>query len=481
MSSALLWILVPLALGVALLFYSRQDAFPGLLASLTCLFLSLAAWQLPLDVVMQLGPFTVEIAPSFIMLGRSFTLGEAQTPLLAFIYLLEAFWLLGAFFAKPGRLFVPISLICVGLLVASLAVEPFLYAALLIAVAAMLIIPLMVPPGSRPGPGVQRFLKYQIFAVPFILFTGWILSGVEASPGNLDLVLRAGLLLALGFTFLLALFPFHSWVPLLAKECHPYVFGFLVFFLPSIALIFGLGFFDRYAWLRDGNFAYPLVVWAGALATLLAGLWVAAERHPVRMFAFAAMANIGFGLQAVGLGGVQSAQVFFALWLPQALAMWVWATALGAIGSDQLPGRVSDSPSIPSTHPGLAASLLLAAFSLAGLPALGGFPGRLALLDGIAAVSPLAAVATLAGSLGLLIGALRMLVQLMPREQGGRQKWTEEAEVDKPPSHRIQMTGLYAWVLLAISAVGLVGFGVLPQLFLSSVPGMAAMFTQLLP
>lgn len=481
MSSALLWIILPVLLGVALLLYRRQNAFPLFAAAGFCLFLSWAAWQLPIDVVLQLGPFSVEIAPSFIMFGRSFTLAEAQAPLLVFIYLMEALWILGSHLAKPGQLFIPLSLICVGLLVAALAVEPFLYAALLIAMAAMLLVPLLTPAGER-GAGVMRFLKFQIFAVPFILFTGWILSGVEASPGDQNLVVRGGLLLALGFALLLALFPFHSWLPLLAKESHPYVFGFLAFFLPSIGLVFALGFFDRYGWLRASGFAYPLLLMAGGLTVLIGGLWAAGERHPGRMLGYAAMVCTGFGLQALGLGGAQSAQVFFALLLPQAFAIWGWATSLSLLSVPPASNtQIEDLGSKAASRQLAATVWLLAIFSLAGLPLLGSFPGRLALLDGVAAASPWAAAGALIGSLGLLAGGVRNLIATLAGAHSEKRHWVEEVEpspVRKEPS---DVSNPYIWAFAAVVTIAMLGFGLLPHVFLSAVSGLAAMFSQLSP
>ena len=481
MSSALLWIILPVLVGAALLLYRRQDAFPLFAAAGFCLILSWAAWQLPIDVVLQLGPFSVEIAPSFIMFGRSFTLAEAQAPLLAFIYLMETLWILGSHLAKPGQLFIPLSLICVGLLVAALAVEPFLYAALLLAMAAMLLIPLLTPAGER-GPGVLRFLKFQIFAVPFILFTGWILSGVEASPGDQNLVVRGGLLLALGFALLLALFPFHSWLPLLAKESHPYVFGFLAFFLPSVGLVFALGFFDRYGWLRGSGFAYPLLLMAGGLTVLLGGLWAAGERHNGRMLGYAAMVCTGFGLQALGLGGAQGAQVFFALLLPQAFAIWSWATSLSLLALPTAPTKdAQDLGSKAVSRPLATAVWLGAIFSLAGLPLLGSFPGRLALLDGVAAASPWAAAGALIGSLGLLAGGVRNLIATLAASHGEKHQWAEEVEPAPVRTELSDVTNPYVWAFAALATLATLGFGLLPQVFLSAVPGLAAMFSQLSP
>ncbi|MEX2144113.1 MAG: proton-conducting transporter membrane subunit [Anaerolineales bacterium] len=479
MSSALLWILLPVSFGAALLLYRRQDSIPLIAAASACLLLSWAAWQLPIDVVLQLGPFSVEIAPSFVLFGRSFTLTDAQAPLLALIYLLQTIWILGAQLARPGKLFVPISLMCVGLLVAALAVEPFLYAALLIAVAAMLQIPLLAPAGAR-GLGVLRFLKFQVFAVPFILFTGWILSGVEASPGNLNLAVRAGLLLALGFAFLLALFPFHSWLPMLASESHPYVIGFLAFFLPSVGLIFGLGFFDRYSWLRDSLFAYPLLLLAGGLTALLAGLWAARENHTGRTLGYAAMFCIGLGLQALGLGD-QSVQTFFALLLPQAFALWGWATALSLTTSADVPSSDLIAWRVRArTQPLAFAALLVAVFSLGGLPLLGSFPSRLALLDGVVAVSPWAALASLIGSLGLLAAGVRIVFVTFIGSNVDKRRWVEEVEPAASPLTS-DLSSPYVWIFAAVVILSLLGFGLFPRIFLASVPDLAAMFSQLSP
>jgi len=480
MSSALLWIGLPILFGVALLLYRRQDSLSLFVAASVSLLLSWAAWQIPIDVVLQVGPISLEIAPSFLVFGRSFTLSGAQAPLLAFIYLVEAIWILGTKLAKPGPLFIPINLICVGLLVAALAVEPFLYAALLISLAAMLQIPLLAPAGTR-GPGVMRFLKFQIFAVPFILFTGWILSGVEASPGNLDLVARAGLLLALGFAFLLALFPFHSWLPMLGMESHPYVVGFLAFFLPSIGLVFGLGFFDRYSWLRDSSLTYPVLLLAGGLTALLGGLWAARERHLGRMLAYATMLCTGFGLQALGLG-VHSSQVFFALLLPQAFAIWGWTVALSMLFLPDEPGLEIDSlQSQAGSRPLALLVLLVTVFSVAGLPLLGSFAGRVALLDGAAAASPWAAAASLIGSLGLLAGGLRLVLAALAGSTENAKRWVEEVEPAPVTGQASDLSDPYMWVFAAVVILSLLGFGLIPRVFLSAVPDLAAMFSQLLP
>ena len=75
---------------------------------------------------------------------------------------------------------------------------------------------------ARPGRGVVRFLIYQTLAMPFILLAGWLLAGVEASPGDLALTAQSAAMLGMGFAFLLAIFPLYNWVPLLIEETSPY-------------------------------------------------------------------------------------------------------------------------------------------------------------------------------------------------------------------------------------------------------------------
>ena len=479
MSAAMLWIVLPIGLGAALLLLSRaNESLTIALAVGVSLVLAWIAWQVPLDTPNQLGPFTLRIFPSFSVFGRSFLFTEADRSLLTLTYTGLSLWLAGTLLAQPGRLFQPSALMVTGLLVAAYAVEPFLYAALLIAVAVLISVPMLAPPGSQPGPGVFRYITFQMLAVPFILFTGWLLSGVEASPGNLALTLRAAVLLGIGLIFLMSVVPFHSWIPMVATESHPYAASFVFLYLPSLTAVFALAFFDRYAWLRDRQLTYELFLMVGNLVVLLGGLWVASQQRLRKMLAYAVVIGIGSGLQAIGLGGSLSVELFFALLIPRGFALWVWAVALSAFEqvSDQ-PLTLDNFRPLARRHPLLTIAMLAAIFSLAGLPLLAGFPAALELWGALGQVSGLAASAALLGSLGLGVAALRLVwARLQPAPAvetgaGSRAAITDEGDLGNP----------YAWVYFVFSLGVLLLLGLAPRLLLGDLADLAAIFPQIGP
>ena len=463
MSAPLVWIIVPAALGaVSLLINNRRILTIG--GGSLAFLLAVIALFIPIDQALQIGSVSLKIAPAIQVLGRRLILVPADGSLLAIFYGLVAMWFFGAEVTGTAHRLIPLGLITAALLVASIAVEPFLYAAILIEMAVLLAVPMLVPQNQTPGPGVTRFLIYQTLGMPFILFAGWLLAGVEASPGDLALAVQSATMLGLGFAFLLALFPLYTWLPMLAEETSPYVLGFLFWVLPTLTIIFGMGFLDRYSWLRTSEQLSRILSLAGLLMMVTSGLWSAFQRHLVRQMAYAVIAETGFSLLALSLPAAKAVETIFLLIIPRSMALLVWAMSLTRLKEQTAPLQFSVVQGLARTHPITAAGLILAHLSVAGLPLLAGFPIRLALWEGLAAQSLSVAFWFLVGILGLLTGGIRTLAVLVMAPEGVgwelRENWG-------------------SGIMIGLGVIGLFILGIFPQIFRPVLANLPMMFEHL--
>jgi NADH-quinone oxidoreductase subunit N len=447
MSAPFLWIFLPFIVSGLLLLLRNQKAIT-LIALIFTFFLTLAAWVLPIDAVMTIGSWSLKLSSSVEILGRRLVISSADLSLLALIYGTATVWFAAASATRSVRRLNSLGLSIVGLLVAALAVEPFLYAALLIEMAVLLSIPLLYVPGKKPGKGIIRFLIFQTFAMPFILFSGWLLAGIDANPGDLGLVQQAAILIGLGFTFLLAIFPFHSWIPLLAEESAPMTIGFLLWMFPTIALFFGLGFLDHYSWLRDAPALDNVLTSVGLLMVVSGGILSAFQQHLGRIMGYAVIMETGVSLLTIALGRTYGLNTFYMTLVPWILCLVVWALSIQIL-KDQSPTLfLRDAKGLIRTLPFAASGLVLANLALAGMPLLASFPSRQALWEGLAAASLPNAIWALIGSIGLLVSAVRVLITVSATQEGIR--W----ESHETSAQR---------VLLLIGCFAIFLLGLLPQ------------------
>lgn len=426
MNAPAFWIVLPLLVGGLTLFIRNQRVLTFVGGSITIL-LTLVAFLIPIDEALQIGQLSFKINSSMDVLGRRILLTPAHGALLAILFGLTAMWLIGSNSVRAAERIVPLGLIITALLVASSAVQPFLYAALLIEMAVLLAIPMLLEPKQAPGPGLMRFLIYNTLAMPFILFAGWMLSGVEASPGDLALASQSAIILGLGFAFLFAIFPLYTWLPMLAEESNPYLVGFIFWILPTSTMIFGMGFLDRYSWIRNSPQLPMILQAAGLLMVVTGGLWSAFQRHLGRQMAYGTVTEIGFNLLALSLGTDRGIQIAFMLIIPRSLALMLWALALSKLREKQPSLRFRAVQGLAKIYPLTCAGLILAHLSTAGFPLLAGFPVRLALWDGLASQSLDLAIWMLIGILGLMAGAIRSMAVLVmsPEEEDWqfREEW----------------------------------------------------------
>jgi NADH:ubiquinone oxidoreductase subunit 2 (subunit N) len=200
------------------------------------------------------------------------------------------------------------------------------------------------------------------------------------------------------------------------------------------------------------------------------------------MLGHALVLETGMFLLAVGLGAGHGVLLYFALALPRVVSVLVWAASLEQLGLRTEEKLTLDSiQGIANKQPLVTFTLLLAVFSLSGLPGLSGFPARHLLWQGLSAQYPWSAGAALLGSAGLIGAGLRLMRALVLSAPLGPSV-TEPvlAETISPRSLAdISMTDVLVWAFTGLAALMSVVVGFFPHWFLPFIARIPEMFSQL--
>jgi NADH:ubiquinone oxidoreductase subunit 2 (subunit N) len=254
--------------------------------------------------------------------------------------------------------------------------------------------------------------------MPFILFSGWLLAGIEANPGDVGLIKEAAVLIGLGFSFLLAVFPFYSWIPLLKGELSPFKVGFILWMFPTVTLFFGLGFLDHYSWLRDASALKSVLTVVGILMVVSGGLLAAFQRNLGRIMGYAVIMQTGFSILALSLVGKFGLNLFYVFFVPRTLSLVLWALALEILKVHSPTSNLNDFKGLGRILPFATSGLVLANIALTGMPLLAGFPPLLAIWEGLASISLPVVFLVLIGSLGLFFSAIQVIFVMVTAPEG---------------------------------------------------------------
>jgi len=463
MNAPTIWIILPAVVAILLRLVFNQRIL-SLLGGTTAAILALAAQIIPIEEAFIIGTLSFKVESSLNILGRTLQIKPEEGALLALIYGAAALWFFGAEASQTASKLVPFGMIITAFMVASIAVEPFLFAALFIEMAVLLAVPMLTSIDRPPGKGIIRFLIYQTLAMPFLLLSGWLLAGVEASPGDLALAAQSASILGLGFAFLFAIFPLYNWIPMLLDEAPPYIVGFFLWLLPVITVIFAAGFIDRYSWLRTSPQLTTALQLAGVIMIVTGGFWAASQTHIGRAMAYGSIIETGLSLLALSLDLKVGIPILFLLLPARALSFAVWSLALTILKEHSETMRFSSVRGMLRTFPFASTGLILASLSTSGLPLLAGFPARLALWDALARTSLSIALWMGIGIIGMFITSFRMLAVLsMADEYTGwevNENWLEG-------------------IMLGLGMTGLFILGLFPQILQYLFADLPAMFEHL--
>ena len=454
MSAPFLWVIVPALLGIILFALSDRIRWTELLGASVSALLAIAAVRLPIGGALTIGSTLIPIGQNFVVLGRQFVIHPDMSGLLAAVYAAAFLWFLVAAAIKPSRHFVPLGLVALSLLMAAVSFTPWEFVGIFLLFAILVIAVLLSPPEKPTTQGVLNFLSFNVLGVPFLLVAGALISGLASTPPGLPIVERPAVFLGLGFAFLLALFPFHAWMPRLGEETDPYAAAFVFVFLPAFVCILLLQVIDRNVWLRNSDEVFTFLRSIGVVTVIAGGFFAAFQRNIGRILGFASLIQTGLFLLAIGAGSRVSTVLFFPLLLSRSLGFLAWSAGLSVIrqrfGSLQFRnlqgvGRLLPLPSMVT---------ILGLLSAGGLPILIGYVPIIRLYAALATFAPAAAVGMWLGTFGLLFAALRSTAVLVMLPEGAD---TRPRQTDESMSTRLRN------MMLVAAAALLVLGGMLPS------------------
>lgn len=448
MNAILIWIFFPMGIAGLLFLFQSQRRLITLIGFGVALLLAGLAWVFPVGRVTRLFSWVFEITGQFSVYGRQIILTPADSPVITLLYLIVAFWFLGSLATEVPAHFVPLGLASVGIIITGISIEPFFYAAILFEFVALIFVLLLSIPGHPPSEGVLRFLIFQTLGMLFILFAGWSLSRIDINAPDAALLARSLVIMGLGFSFLLGIFPFLTWFPMLAHRNNIYLTAFMFNIFLNGVILFGLDFLNQYAWVSTYFDLREVLQVVGVFMIGTGGLMAVFQNNLGRTLGYAMIAEVGRSLLSISLGA-DGLAIYFAL-----LIFQVWALGLWSLSLDTLSARTQNLDFRAVT--GLArelpfpiAGILLVHFSLAGLPLLGAFPLYWYLGNQLVEQASLGpAVWLLLGGIGLAIEGTRTLhAFIIPSE--------EAAELATLKNFSI--------ILLILGGSALILFGLFPQ------------------
>ncbi len=373
-----------------------------------------------------------------VILGRTIVLNSGDRIGMAYLFIVSAAIFVGVWRLTPGWSYYPIALLILGALAAALIIRPplneiyrsFIYSSLFIAIAvALAVFPLQ---GGKPGVtgGVLRFITLMTLALPALLMADWTLGQFTQSPDSTEFRGATLRLVALGFTFLLAVVPFHTWLPAVSREAPPLSTAFVLNVLLGAAWILLLDVLDGNRLISGDPDTPALLRGAGLLMAAFGGLLAWTQHSFGNLLGYGTLADMGVSLFAVGIGSRAGLAAAFVVVIGRSISTGLMAMGMALAGERHGDDSFTTLSGLVWRLPWASLAIVVGGLSLAGFPPLAGFAGRWGIAQEASRLDPRAAAVLLASGVSVAIGALRgareMLRPSSPADDPGQRERRSE-------------------------------------------------------
>ena len=413
MSAPLIWIILPFLASIALIFFRKNYQLVALIQTAFCFFLVLLLFVVRFGDLGSSQTLAINLSPTFNLLGRTLEFKNSDKFVIGIFYFILAAWSVVLFIQNKRSKIIPLGLALTSLLLAAIAVDPFLYSALLIEVTVIIGGMIAVDLTTGKSKGIIRALIFFTLGMPFILLAGWYLAGGETSPVNDTQLIQATVLLGFGFIFWLGIFPFHSWIPLIAEESEITDGLYILAILPFAIFIILLKYLNGFVWLRDYDLVYQALLLFGLVLTFSGAIWATFQTQIKKLVGYLTITYSGFLLIALGLNSNQGFQIFSELLLPRFISLYLLMISFSVIEKNGVIGKINGLESLFYRMPIASISVLMALFSVTGMPLTVGFLPIQSLYQESARNSTLIAGLIIGSNALLSISFLRIFVVIM--------------------------------------------------------------------
>ncbi|MEI6730296.1 MAG: NADH-quinone oxidoreductase subunit N, partial [Pseudomonadota bacterium] len=209
-------------------------------------------------------------------------------------------------------------------------------------------------------------------------FTGSLSFSVFANLHSLSSGALLGLVLVItGFCFKISAAPFHNWTPDVYQGAPTPVTAYFSV-VPKIA---AMAIFIRFLIQAFGGLIHDwqqIILFVSALSMIVGALGGLTQTNIKRLLAYSSIGHVGYALMGLASGtliGVSGIIVYFTLYI--AMSIGAFACILYMQREGEYVEEISDLSGIAKTKPGIAFALALFMFSMAGIPPLAGFFGKM--------------------------------------------------------------------------------------------------------
>lgn len=357
-----------------MLFVRRNYPLACLMQTAACLLLALLGLISTTDGLNQSATQILVLNPVFEILGRSFVIDSNLRGFIVILYGFLGAWSLSLYLFKVKSRVVPLGLTFLCLIISALAVEPFLYSALLIEMGVIVSVIMVADTNAAAKKGVLRYLIFFSLGMPFILLAGWYLAGGEITPVNEEQLIQATFLLGLGFVFWLGVFPFQSWIASIAEENRPTESMFLLILMPAVIVILLLKYLNGFVWLREYKLVFQALRLFGLMMVVTGSLWSFFQKKIGRLVSNLMITSSGLMLVAIGLDSPAGIYLTTDLVFSRLVVFFLLGWMMFVIKREKGSLFVASMKSLFSDSPILSLSVLISFFSIAGMPFTVGFP-----------------------------------------------------------------------------------------------------------